>query len=54
MVLSMLFVLLGCLPAFHTAITTGSYLTFIDYASMTLGFSIGGLILELEKAHGNN
>ena len=54
MVLSMLFVILGCLPAFHTAITTGSYLTFIDYVSMTLGFSIGGLMLELEKAHENN
>ena len=54
MVLSMLFVILGCLPAFHTAITTGSYLTFIDYASMVLGLSIGGLVLELEKAHGNN
>lgn len=54
MVLSMLFVLLGCLPAFHTAITTGSYLTFIDYTSIVFGFSIGGLALELEKAHENN
>ena len=54
MVLSMLFVLLGCLPAFHTAITTGSYLTFIDYTSLVFGFSIGGLALELEKAHENN
>lgn len=54
MVLSMLFVLLGCLPAFYTAITTGSYLTFIDYTSLVFGFSIGGLTLELERAHENN
>ena len=54
MVLSMLFVILGCLPALHTAITTGSYLTFIDYASLVLGLSIGGLMLELKEAHENN
>lgn len=46
--------LIGFIPAMVTAVTTESYLTFIDYASMTLGISIGGLILEWREAHGHN
>lgn len=54
MTMAILCMLIGCIPAFHTAITTDSYLTLIDYASLILGFSVGGLILELDEAHDNN
>lgn len=47
MFLSMLIVIAGCIPAFHTAITTDSYLTFYDYMSGMAGMALGLAYLEL-------
>ena len=41
----------GFIPAYSTAITSDGYLTFIDYASVVMGFCVGGLLMELRYEH---
>lgn len=46
MVVSILIIIAGCIPAFHTAVTTDSYLTFYDYMSAMAGMALGLAYLE--------